>query len=393
MFVQGFALALAAQLPPAAPVAQAPQTGDAIVVTGIRLQDYRAALAACLARGCPPDEDIDATLALAEAEFLSGEYQGARRTIADSLDRNRGHAAAYPEPVADLHRSAGRVSRHLGLDDEARRAVYGILDSLRQGIPQEDHRHFGARLEISEHLVAVGRHRSAQTELGRLARIARAAGREDVATMAEMRRLWVSWLEEPRGPARRRLVELSRETAPDRRLSATAATILLARIHRAEGDAREADALIARLGRVGGGAGAQRRLLHSPEYEFSTRLVGDTPDTIRVGSTTARTPDNYDNKWIDVGFWVQPDGTVSGLEILRRGASADWARPLLASIRGRLYSPAAAATYRVERYTYTAGYQVETGTRIARRSPMARAEYLDLTDGEAPPPPGPAARD
>lgn len=52
---------------PAAAIAQAEQPATAdrtIVVTGQRILDYRDRLAACLARRCPPNEDIDATLAL-----------------------------------------------------------------------------------------------------------------------------------------------------------------------------------------------------------------------------------------------------------------------------------------------------------------------------------------
>ena len=65
------------QPPPAEP--------GTITVTGQRLPDYRAALAACLARRCPPDQDVDATLALAEALFLQGEYGEARTAIRASI--------------------------------------------------------------------------------------------------------------------------------------------------------------------------------------------------------------------------------------------------------------------------------------------------------------------
>ena len=101
--------------------------------------------------------------------------------------------------------------------------------------------------------------------------------------------------------------------------------------------------------------------------------------------------ENYDDKWIDVGFWVLPDGHVAGLEIVRRGAGAAWAEPLLASIRGRVYSTSGDSTYRLERYTFTADYEAAPGTHIRRRSPRGRVEYLDLTTEDAPPPPRAAA--
>ena len=56
----------------------APVAGD-IVVTARSLQDTADALAACIARNCPPDEDIAATLAHAENQFVGGDYRSARR--------------------------------------------------------------------------------------------------------------------------------------------------------------------------------------------------------------------------------------------------------------------------------------------------------------------------
>ena len=56
--------------------------------------------------------------------------------------------------------------------------------------------------------------------------------------------------------------------------------------------------------------------------------------------------------------------------------------PLLKAIAGRMYSRPANGTpvYKLERYTYTSGYEVRTGSRLAQRSPMGRIEYLDLTN-------------
>src|SRR5205809_5599081 len=98
---------------------QPPQPNE-IVVTGRKL-DLKAALERCLARHCPTNEDVDATLGYAEELFINGEYDEAHAAIRDSLHRNHDKARAYPEPVADLYRSDAKVSRHLGLDEEALR--------------------------------------------------------------------------------------------------------------------------------------------------------------------------------------------------------------------------------------------------------------------------------
>lgn len=391
------ALALAAALATPAAAQEPPASeGQNVVVTGIRIQDFRDRLARCLARNCPVDEDVDATLALAEALFLNGDYREAREAVRGSIGRNRREAAQFPEPVSDLFRAHSRLSRHLGYDGQAARSANDILRALQAGLPVEDHRHFTARLEIADLQMTMGRYPGARRELAELIREARRAGREDVVAIAELRELWFSYIVAPHGDAKSRLIAMARSEAPADRIRTVGARMLLARVHRAEGDAAQADAMLAAVGRSG--AGVRRRLIHSPPYQLSqqeVRFEDDTdiqdPSMYRVGTGLRGITENYENKWIDVGFWVLPDGHVSGLEIVRQGSGSDWAGPLLDAIRGRVYSSAAESSYRLERYTFTADYQEMTGSHIRRRSPRGRIEYLDLTTADtAPPTPSPA---
>ena len=378
----------------------APQQAPTITVTGPHIQDYRDRLAACLARRCPTNEDADATLALAEALLIEGDYRASRDVVQASLRRNRRQAGAFPEPVSDLYRAHARLSHHLGFADDARRSTFGILSALQTGIPAEDHRHFTARLELSEYLIQSGNIVSARRELARLREVAQAAGRDDVVALAELRGLWFDYIAGRSGEegsreqdARLRLMQLSRLTEPAQLMRAIGAKVLLSRIHRIEGRAAQADALLAEIGRSNAGRNG-RRLLYSPPYELVEHqiepMMGATTlrELIQFSSGYGQTPDNYEGKWIDVGFWVMPDGRVSGLEILRQGAGPAWAEPLIVSIRGRRYSPAADPSYRLERYTYTADYEQVLRTRIPQRSRRARVEYIDLTtEGAAPGPP------
>ena len=358
-----------------------------IVVTGQRLPDYRAALAACLARRCPPNEDIDATLTLAEALFMEGEYDEARAAVRASISRNRNQARTYPEPVSDLYRAGTRLAEHMGRDGEAGYYVYRSLNALQAGLPVEDHRHFTARLEIVQSMAALGQPEVARRELRRLAEVARAGGREDVANLAELRTLWLDYLESPYGPARGRLIEMSRWTDPRRRLLSYGAKVLLVRIYSREGDDRRADAMIAEMARDGD---APRQLLYSPPYRLGQQSDAEADRQrqdavynrgLMTANLAERLTDTFEDKWIDVGFWVQPNGHVDDLQLLRRGRGAGgWEGPLLASIRGRRYSPADRPTYRLERYSYTATlHGTATGSHIPDRSPRARIEYLDLT--------------
>lgn len=383
----------------ALPSSQVEPAQQTIVVIGQRIQDHRDALVRCLARNCPTNEDADATLALAEAYFLDGDYAQGREAVRASLRRNRDAARAFPEPVSDLYRAHARLSRHLGLDPDARRSTYGILSALREGIPQEDHRHFTARFEISEMQMEIGDLAMAERELTRLARAAREAGREDVATIAELRILWLALLDDQRGPARQRLIALTRLTEPADRMRAIGAKLLLSRLHRLEGDAARADALLAEIAGAPN-AGTRRRLLNPAEYQLAVHQVIDpSPEIPDSGNPltmstfangTRRLSDNFEDKWIDVGFWILPNGRVSGLEILRKSNNPDWADPLIASISDRLYSEGLEPTYRLERYTYTAGYELQARSRIPQRIRAARVEYLDLTTGDERPDAPPA---
>lgn len=368
-----------------------PAETDTIVVTGVRSQDYRDRLAACLARTCPPDEDIAATLMLAEALFLDGDYREARAVIRASLSRNRDEARDYPEPVAGLYRANTRVARNLGFDRDAALSTRATLRALQTGLPIEDHRHFTARLEIVEQLVAFGQYDQARRDLAELAERAAAAGREDVAIMAELRSLWIAHLQAPGGSqVERSLIGLSRSSDLRRSIGAK---MLLVRIYGERGQTERADALIAELGR----GNVQRQLLYAPPYDMRARDQGGAQQYsdgtyTSTDTTLARRVGNMEDQWIDVGFWIQPDGQVGNLEIVRSDGARDWASPVLESIRGRRYSrlDGTQATYRLERYTYTSGYEARTGSRIQQRSPRARVEYFDLSTGTptAAPPPG-----
>ena len=397
----GFALLLITSTPavtqtsPAAPESNA---SPEIVVTAQRIQDFRDRLAQCLARHCPVNEDVDATLALAEAEFLNGDYAGGRTDVRASLARNRNQARAFPEPVSDLWRANARLDRHIGHDREAQMETFQILRALQTGIPQEDHRHFTARLEIAEIQMASGNLTGAHRALTELVRVARAAGREDVAQVAELRDASYQLMAYPTSDARARLVQWSRNDEPSGRMRRIGASLILARLYRTEGNNAGSDALLAAVAAFSR-SGTHRNLIYQPDYSLTQRdpNAGQQEQTltqaIAFGSTLNRVTENYENKWIDVGFWVMPNGRVSDVQVVRRGASADWADPLLGSIRGRIYSQSAEATYRLERYTMTAGFDTTTGSRIARRGPAARAEYLDLTANgtDVPPTPTPPA--
>lgn len=362
-----------------AAAASQPPEDQVMVVTGERISDLRANLEACLRRNCPPNEDTDATLALAEGEFLNGDYDRAERWIADSVGRNRRHRREYPEPVSDLYRSQALVQSHRGRDQQANQSTYEILRSLRAGIPVEDHRHFTARFEIVQMEMRIGDREGAQRELAALIREAERAGRTDVVRRARMREMQLAYLLTPHGSAARRLEQLAGSTDPEKQYEAVSARLFLAREYRVRGDIARSDEMLAGIPRSDSDT---RALLYAPPIELTAALADHSAGGLLPGLERA----NFQDTWIDVAHWIRPDGTVEGVEIIRQGASTGWANPVLASIRGRRYAPSSDPTpsYRLERYTFTAAMGIRTGSRMMARAGVARVEYLDLTARNEP---------
>ena len=138
------------------------QPQNSIIVTGRAIQDKQAALAACLARSCPTNEDIDASLALAETQLVAGKYREARVTLLAALGRNKKEAMDYPIPVSDLYRANGRVAAHLGIDDDYYRSTWGIYNTLKKGLPSAKDQQYSAMMEVAEMMATTRGHDTAR---------------------------------------------------------------------------------------------------------------------------------------------------------------------------------------------------------------------------------------
>ena len=351
------------------------EDGQTIVVTGQSIDDTARALAECLKRGCPPDEDIDASLAHAENLFVAGDYKKARATTLAALSRNAKHAKRYPVDVSDLYRANGRIAAHLGEAADYERSTASIKRALKAGLPKADVRLIGAELETAGMYASLGRLERARQIYEGVQRDARAVGRPDLAALAKVRAAWLHKLAGDPWLARQALKEIADDRDPAARVSRVTALILIARLDRQQGKESSPESLIAELR----GLNTQKPvLLFQPQIPMTSRAAGEGES----GSVTRlMATENFEKEWIDVGFWVTPEGRVSDLELLRSRGSGHWAKPLLRAIAGRIYSPSGEppGTYRVERYTYTSHWTDVTGSRLRVRSPDARIEMLDLT--------------
>ncbi|MEG3123454.1 hypothetical protein [Sphingomonas sp. GB1N7] len=371
---------------PAAAQNAAPSAGTAergIVVTGIPLETTRARLAACLARGCPPKEDIDATLALVENAFVAGEYKMARTALLESIRRNRQHAKDLPVDVSDLLRASGRVAAHLGEKTSYLAATRDAASILKDNLPENDPRILDARIEV-------GDSRARVDDIGMAVEIyrdvAKQARKRDLPVTEGYARLRVAGLYAAmasqntayRPLAEQELQDLIEDRDPRLSRFVMAARVLQARMAVKRGNMTAVDELIANAKLSGG---KTPLLLYAPVIEVDThaRLARGNMNRVQMA--------DVDDQWIDVGFWISADGKVSDVDILRQSqsVSGSWPKLVTNSIAGRKYSafsPMSGQTgmQRVERYTMTAFWTTGgTSTHLRTRDPAPRLEMLDLT--------------
>ena len=361
-----------------------------IVVTARSLKDTESDLKACLARKCPPDQDIKASLAHAENQFVEGNYRDARSTLAGALGRNRKHKGQYPIEVSDLLRANGNVAAHLGEANVYRLSVLDMRDTLKGALKPNDYRVFGAEIEVADSRMKLGYLDEASDKYLEVEKRALSVGLPQVAAIARLRdlSLRVQRAETEKTAFRKKealdgidaFLNAPPGGSEDIKI---AAEILKSRLDRASGNSETADKLIARYASLGGTN--RPVLLYSTPIKMNeaqaARAMAGGSDLNRIGTQVV------ENRWVDVGFWIGVDGKVDEPEILRNKGDTDWADVVLKAIKTRIYAPlkmegddASLGVYAIERYSLTAQYENDvTGTRIRQRSPIARIERTDLT--------------
>lgn len=362
-----------------------------IVVIGQSLKDTEKALADCIARGCPPDEEIRAALAHAENQFVTGEYRDAKSTLNKTASRNRKYGDKYPIEVSDLFRASSRIAEHLGEGKQFQLSVLDMRDTLKEALPAEDARVMVAQIEVGDSRAKLGYPDEALRIYKDVEEKAAKANLPRVSAFARLRGLLLNYSRGEEGQfaaikqkARDGLSEMVQRPTPGAEDMALVAEVALARIERKEGKGQSTEAIIRRFAEKGG---ADRPILLSAEPIKLPDNPRMNADKSVGGNVLAFTAANFEDRWIDVGFWVNANGLVSDVEVLRSEGGIDWAKLVSESIKSRIYAPlkktdedANPAYYMVERYTYTARYMDETtGTRIARRSPQPRIERIDIT--------------
>ncbi len=359
-----------------------------IVVIGQSLKDTEKAWQDCISRGCPPDEEIKAALAHAENQFITGDYRDARSTLVKTVGRNRKHGAKYPIEVSDLFRASSRVAEHLGEGDAFRLSVLDMRDTLRDNLPADDARVMVAQIEVGDSRAKLGYPEEAQRIYKDVAAKALKAGHNRVATYADLRRLLVGYAlaadskyQADMDKVTDELRVMAEKPRPGAEDFGMVAAVTLARIDRKAGKKDSTAAIVKRYADMGG---AKRPILLSSEpikMPDTDGMVQQSGNVLSIGQGI------LEDRWIDVGFWVNANGLPSDVEILRSSGNTNWAKLVTDSVKSRIYAPlkssedaAAPGFYMVERYSLTSRYLDEvTGTRIRQRSPVARIERIDIT--------------
>lgn len=369
----------------AAPPAPATATdGPTIIVTARTLQQTAADLAACLARNCPPDEDVRASLAHADNQFVSGGYKDARTTLLKSVGRNRRHGAQFAVPVSDLLRANARVAAHLGEGGDYQSSTIASRDILKAAYGPDDARTLVGQVEVADMRARLGYGTEAERSYRAIAERARRLNLGYIAGAADIRAASIklaSDIDDDKREGRARLERFA--TTGTDASTRLAARVLLARLDRKAGKQDTTKALLAEYAKLGG---TQQPMLLSAEpiVQPSNAYGGDlgrgTSNVLSMMATK-----DFDGQWFDVGFWVAPDGRPSDIEIIRKnGSEPGWEKPVVASIATRIYAPLKReagdpGVYMLERYSLTSLWEDRLGTRIRQRSALPRIERLDLT--------------
>lgn len=349
---------------------------ETIVVTGRRLDDTRRALQECLARKCPPVEDMAASLAYAENLFIGGDYRRARSVVQDSMGRNDRFARQHPLEVATLYRADARISIHLGDGATYRSSTFGAVRALKKGLDKNDPTVLTARFDVAAMLAALNDPEGAARAYREIADDAARLGARDLAATAELREAWLTYRKFKLPKSLETIERIAGSTDAQLRSSRLAALVVLARLDRERGRTEGPERLLKALAEAGV---RKPTLLWAPPVNVPEAYEGRRPTYNNQTLSTAT--EVFDKTWADVGFWVKPDGSVGEVEVLRSSGSEGWLKPVLSSISRRIYSPSSepVGSYRVERYTWTSLVRTPSGTRVPQHSPQGRIEYVDLT--------------
>lgn len=364
-----------------------------VVIIGNRMRD---ALEKCLARNCPPEEEVDAAMNAGAESFAAGRYREAKTILRRTISRNKQYGTRMPGRISDLHATYADVAEHEGDERAFRRATHDSIGVLRSALGPDHPTVLGVNVRVGDMWLKLGNAASADSAYRSAAEDADRAGHADLAAALTFRRAWLAVSRRDTPLARRLHARVERDYGSDPRFAGPL-RVLEARIAIAKGNEGDVDKLVAALGDAGV---AKPLLVRQPPYpEFGPEMSSAISPAGGLDLAATRASDTSVNQgilWADIGFWVRPDGKPAEVEILRPMKGGGWAKPLVKHIAARRYAPmkqvaGGIGTYRIERFTLRSAYGVPIGSHIMGRAGRPRLQVIDLTrlaqrDGVVPPP-------
>lgn len=359
-----------------------------IVVSGKRLDDaYRE----CVDQACPPLRDAQVSIAYAERQFREGAYVKARKTLAAAVARNKRYAATDPKPVAAIYEAYATAALHDGEMDVYRKAVAGQVGTLRRNLPPTDPAVIAVAFTTGDMWVALNKGEAADSSYRAVEQRSLAQGNATLAMVAALRRVGLASAQGYPDKAARLMAEAeARPAAADPALR-TVLRVVRLRLAARRTDNRQVDQLVEEIGHD---VSTQPVLIWAPPYEPTAQAAArDAAHKFDLVDPVAPTSGEFDPvKWVDIGFWIRPDGRTEQSEILRGSQSTSWASYLLKQVSARRYTGIPTANgntgvYRIERFTLRGTYVAPKGSLVRRRAGPAELEVIDLTEPDTSPTP------
>ena len=350
----------------------APAPADEILVIGQRIEEE---LAACIARGCPPAEEIELSLQLSANQFAEGRYRDARTTLQRAIRRNRDHAAELPGPVSSMYATLATVAEHEGDPNLWRQSARTNMEVLRRHVGESHDATLRQELVFGDSMVRQDAYSIATDAFRAVQRKAAESGNTQLAANALFRRAWLELVQRKDRDALRLADEAVALAGPHDAVSAEMREIMRMQIAARDGDDGAIDVLAERLRRSATRAPVA---LFAPPFDDINQALNLMPN---LGN-------DAELRFADVGFWVRPDGRTANVAVLRDSGLGQWAPGILNQIGRRRYIPLDVqvghpGVYRIERFTVRGTSSMVVGSRIKRRAGPLTIHVSDLTETDA----------
>ena len=369
----------------AAATAPAPPPESDIIVVARNVAGAKRALDACIARQCPPNEEIKAALVYATRQFLAGDYASSRQTLLETRHRTAKFDAKYPMEVSDLHRALNSLANLGDRPDSARLSALDATDALKAGLSPDDPLILLQRLDTAGQFAKEGRIIAARQILDDVASKAHKKGYYGVEAQALFRgaALYAALANanpDYQGTAKLWRNRIAKRTESEFAEYREALGLLDTQIAALNAKPRDRERIVANAKPV---TGDEVVLLSEPEARFTASENG----------LNGKDGGNTDPEWADVAFWVRADGSVADVDVVGRSKSppGSWLARKLKAVAGRRYAPLKGTTdsrgvYKVERYSMVYPLGTATGGRMPIRSGRGQLETTDITAAYRHPP-------